>query len=89
MHSANIQLLFLYLNSILKSVLTKKIKVVKGIVKFFQKDKGFGFITPEEGGKDVFVHATGCIEEIRKDEEVIFDIVEGKKGAEAKNVKLA
>lgn len=61
----------------------------KGIVKFYQKEKGFGFITPEDGGKDVFVHATALQEPIQKDEEVVFDIVEGKKGLEAKNVKLA
>lgn len=60
----------------------------KGIVKFFNETKGFGFILNESTGKDVFVHATGCKEKIRKDDIVSFDLIEGKKGQEAKNVTI-
>jgi CspA family cold shock protein len=61
---------------------------MQGIVKFYKEDKGFGFIT-DESGKDVFVHATGLTEEIRKGDEVSFDLKDGKKGKEACNVKVS
>jgi CspA family cold shock protein len=60
----------------------------KGKVKFFNVTKGFGFIQ-EEGGNDIFVHATGLTEEIRENDEVVFDVEEGKKGLNAVNVALA
>ena len=60
----------------------------QGIVKFYKEDKGFGFIT-DESGKDVFVHATGLTEEIRKGDEVTFDTKDGKNGKEACNVKVS
>ena len=59
-----------------------------GTVKFYNEAKGFGFIT-DEGGKDIFVHATGLQEEIRENDNVVFDVQEGKKGLNAVNVKLA
>lgn len=63
----------------------------KGTVKFFNRTKGFGFITPEEGGKDVFVHSTGIVESqgIQDGDEVIFEVQEGPKGLNATGVKLA
>lgn len=63
--------------------------MAKGTVKFFNADKGFGFITPEGGGKDVFVHANdlgGAT--IQEGSKVEFDIVEGKKGPQASNVRV-
>lgn len=60
----------------------------KGKVKFFNVTKGFGFIQ-EEGGDDIFVHATGLTEEIRENDEVVFEVQEGKKGLNAVNVALA
>ena len=60
----------------------------KGIVKFFRGEKGYGFITPEGGGKDVFVHVTGCEDEIRENDQVEFDVEEGKKGPNAVRVRL-
>lgn len=60
----------------------------QGIVKFYQQDKGYGFIT-DESGKEIFVHATGLSEEIKKGDEVTFDLKEGKKGTEANNVRLS
>ena len=58
-----------------------------GIVKFFNRTKNFGFITPADGSKDVFVHGTNVIgESIADGDEVTFEIGEGRKGPEAKNV---
>ena len=60
-----------------------------GIVKFFNNTKGFGFITPDEGGKDVFVHQTGLTEEIREGDTVSYDVQDGQKGLNAVNVKVS
>ena len=59
-----------------------------GTVKFFNKFKGFGFITPDEGGKDVFVHQSGLSDEIAEGDKVSYDVEEGPKGLNAANVKL-
>ena len=59
----------------------------KGTVKFFNETKGFGFIK-EENGQDIFVHVTGLKEDIRENDEVVFDVEEGKKGLNAINVAL-
>jgi cold shock protein len=59
-----------------------------GTVKFFNESKGFGFITPTNGGKEVFVHVTGLIDQIRENDEVTYDVEEGKKGPSAVNVKI-
>jgi CspA family cold shock protein len=60
----------------------------KGTVKFFNDAKGFGFITEEGSNKDHFVHISGLIDEIRENDEVEFDLTEGKKGLNAINVKV-
>ncbi|MBC2840409.1 cold-shock protein [Robiginitalea sp. SC105] len=60
----------------------------KGTVKFFNEAKGYGFITGVEG-KDVFVHASGLEEEIRENDEVYFEVEQGKKGPSAVNVRIA
>ena len=59
-----------------------------GTVKFFNDSKGFGFITPEEGNKDVFVHANGLIDEINEGDKVEYDVEDGPKGLNAVNVKV-
>ena len=59
----------------------------KGKVKFFNATKGFGFITPDDGGKDVFVHVTAVAQPIADGDEVEFEMGEGKKGPCAVNVK--
>ena len=60
-----------------------------GTVKFFNVSKGFGFIKVEASGQEVFVHATGLIDKVRENDNVTFDLQEGKKGLNAVNVKLA
>ncbi|WP_224483957.1 cold-shock protein [Robertkochia aurantiaca] len=59
-----------------------------GKVKFFNATKGFGFITESDSGKDVFVHESGLIDDIREDDEVTFDTEEGRKGLNAVNVRI-
>ena len=60
-----------------------------GTVKFFNDSKGFGFITPDDGAKDVFVHANGLNgTTINEGDTVSFDVEEGQKGLNAVNVSL-
>ncbi len=60
-----------------------------GTVKFFNDSKGFGFITPDDGGKDVFVHVNGLNESsITEGDKVSYDVEEGQKGLNAVNVTL-
>ncbi len=61
----------------------------KGIVKFFNESKGYGFIKDEESNEEYFVHANGLVDEIRQDDEVTFDLEEGRKGVNAVNVRQA
>ena len=59
-----------------------------GKVKFFNNDKGFGFITPDDGGKDIFVHITAVESgQLNQDQKVEYEIGEGKKGPCAVQVK--
>jgi len=60
-----------------------------GKVKFFNASKGFGFIIDDETSNDYFVHVSGLIDEIRDEDQVTFDLKEGKKGLNAVDVKLA
>ena len=48
-----------------------------GVVKFFNEAKGFGFIK-EDGGQEIFVHASGLKEDVYENDEVVFDIQDGK-----------
>ena len=61
-----------------------------GTVKWFSDAKGFGFITPEEGGEDLFVHHTGIagsgFKSLREGAKVEFEAVQGPKGLQATNV---
>ena len=59
-----------------------------GKVKFFNESRGFGFIKEDESEKEFFVHATGLIDKVKEDDEVSFELVEGRKGLNAVDVKL-
>jgi cold shock protein len=64
-----------------------------GTVKFFNADKGFGFIAPEGGGKDVFVHASAIeaagMRSLAEGQRVSFDTQPDAKGSKAVNLKAA
>tara|TARA_B100001287_G_scaffold13465_1_gene10144 strand:+ start:1381 stop:1572 length:192 start_codon:yes stop_codon:yes gene_type:complete len=60
----------------------------KGTVKFFNETKGFGFIKEEGNNNEHFVHVSGLIDEIKENDEVEFELKEGKKGLNAVNVKV-
>jgi len=60
----------------------------KGTVKFFNDEKGFGFITEEGSNNEYFVHISGLIDEVTKGDEVEFELKEGRKGMNAVDVKL-
>jgi CspA family cold shock protein len=63
-----------------------------GKVKWFNTSKGFGFITPSDGGKDIFVHFSAIVgdsfKELSEGDNVEFELNDGKKGPEASNVKV-
>ena len=61
----------------------------KGTVKFFNEDKGFGFIKDANSAKEYFVHSSGLEDSVREDDEVTFELEQGKKGLNAVKVKLA
>jgi CspA family cold shock protein len=64
-----------------------------GTVKWFNADKGFGFIEPDGGGPDVFAHfsniAAQGFRELREGQKVAFDITQGQKGPQAENIVSA
>ncbi len=66
---------------------------ITGTVKWFNDQKGFGFITREDGEKDCFVHHTAIqgsgFKSLREGERVEFDVVQGEKGPAAENVRVA
>lgn len=65
--------------------------MVQGTVKWFNTEKGFGFIAPEDGTVDVFVHYTGIVGDgfktLAENQRVEFDVEQGERGLQAKEVR--
>ena len=57
-----------------------------GVVKFFNNEKGYGFIKDDESSEDVFVHKTGLVDNIREDDQVEYEVEQGQRGLNAVNV---
>jgi len=72
---------YLALNKFLQSMNT-------GTVKFYNDSKGFGFIKDASSSNEYFVHSSGLKDNIQENDEVTFDLQEGRKGLNAVNVKL-
>lgn len=67
-------------------------QTMQGAVKWFEPDKGYGFIAPEGGGKDIFVHVTALrrsgVDALEPGQRVRVEVIEGRKGLEAESVTI-
>ena len=67
--------------------------MANGTVKWFNDSKGFGFITPDEGGEDLFAHFSAIqsngFKSLAENQRVTFDITTGPKGKQASNIRIA
>ena len=62
--------------------------MTNGTVKSFFSGRGFGFIIPDDGGKEIFVHKSNLVDEITEGDKVSYDVEETEKGLSAINVKV-
>ena len=71
--------------------LKKEVEMATGKVKWFNDSKGFGFITPDDGGKDLFAHHTSIMmdgyKSLKENQAVSFEVKDGPKGPAAANIK--
>ncbi|PZP42966.1 MAG: cold-shock protein [Pseudopedobacter saltans] len=58
----------------------------KGVVKYFNVDKGYGFISDQTTRKDIFFHLNSLVHQVNANDRVTYEIVKGKKGPEAANI---
>jgi CspA family cold shock protein len=69
----------------------RKVKMAEGTVKWFDSAKGYGFITPDEGDKDLFAHHTNIQgtghKSLKENQRVTFDVEDGAKGPQATNIE--
>ena len=79
---------FVYLCALINTIQITMDTKTQGTVKFFNSEKGFGFIKHDDSNKETFVHVSGLINDIKEGDRVEFDLQEGKKGMNAVNVKL-
>ena len=74
-------------------VLCKEVEMATGTVKWFNDSKGFGFITPDDGGDDLFAHFSAIVESgyksLKEGQRVTFEVTEGPKGKQASNIQKA
>lgn len=67
--------------------------MAQGTVKWFSQEKGYGFITPDDGGEDLFVHYSsiegGGFRSLEEGEKVTYEVGQGRKGPQAQNVSKA
>ena len=74
-------------------VLRKDVEMALGTVKWFNDSKGFGFITPDDGGDDLFAHFSAIVEagykSLKEGQRVSFEVTEGAKGKQASNIQKA
>jgi cold shock protein len=67
--------------------------MAQGTVKWFSEEKGYGFISPDDGGEDLFVHYSGIVgngyKSLEEGSKVTYEATQGRKGMQAENVSLA